>query len=69
MPRALIGGFLLLLSHAVETRTHNARARGPTIRIQPCLPNREWYGVDTPEAPARTDGYVSDDAHAAVSGA
>ena len=29
MLRALLGGFLLLLAHAVETRAQNARARGP----------------------------------------
>ena len=28
MLRALLGGFLLLLAHAVETRAQNARARG-----------------------------------------
>ena len=29
MLRDLLGGFLLLLAHAVETRAQNARARGP----------------------------------------
>ena len=29
MLRALLGGFLLLLAHAVETRAQNARAHGP----------------------------------------
>ena len=45
MLRALLGGFLLLFAHAVESRAENARARGSAYWA--CLVSEE--DMQTPE--------------------